>query len=108
MSIMTQSKISRLAAAIAALIALQAHARDTAPAPVLGTVVTTATREERASFELPVSVDIVTAEQIQSQRIGVNVSETLNRVPGTVVHFKAGWKGICQVHETMRNVYMLA
>jgi uncharacterized protein len=27
---------------------------------------------------------------------------------GTLVHFRAGWKGTCQVHETMRNVYMLA
>jgi iron complex outermembrane receptor protein len=82
---MTESKISRLAATIAAFMAFQAYAKDTAPAPVLGTVVTTATREERASFELPLAVDIVTADQIQSQRIGVNVSETLNRVPGTVV-----------------------
>ena len=34
--------------------------------------------------------------------------ETIEIVPGTVVHFRAGWKGMCQVHETMRNVYMLA
>ncbi|HEY4164124.1 MAG TPA: cupin domain-containing protein [Dongiaceae bacterium] len=27
--------------------------------------------------------------------------------PGTCVHFPAGWSGICTVHETMRNVYML-
>jgi hypothetical protein len=27
--------------------------------------------------------------------------------PGTCVHFPAGWTGICTVHETMRNVYML-
>jgi len=26
---------------------------------------------------------------------------------GTVALFPAGWKGICTVHETMRNVYML-
>jgi uncharacterized cupin superfamily protein len=28
--------------------------------------------------------------------------------PGTVVMFPAGWTGECTVHETMRNVYMLA
>ena len=28
--------------------------------------------------------------------------------PGTVVLFPAGWTGECTVHETMRNVYMLA
>lgn len=26
---------------------------------------------------------------------------------GTCVHFPAGWQGVCTVHETMRNVYML-
>ena len=26
----------------------------------------------------------------------------------TVVLFPAGWKGICTVHDTMRNVYMLS
>lgn len=26
---------------------------------------------------------------------------------GTCVHFKAGWKGTCEVHETIQNVYML-
>ena len=25
----------------------------------------------------------------------------------TCVHFPAGWTGICTVHETLRNVYML-
>jgi len=28
-------------------------------------------------------------------------------VAGTAVLFKAGWKGTCTVHDTMRNVYML-
>lgn len=27
---------------------------------------------------------------------------------GTLVHFPAGWKGTCIVHETLRNTYMLA
>jgi uncharacterized protein len=34
--------------------------------------------------------------------------EVIGVVPGTVVLFPAGWKGICTVHETMRNVYMLS
>ncbi len=34
--------------------------------------------------------------------------EIIEIIPGMVVHFRAGWKGVCQVHETMRNVYMLA
>lgn len=28
--------------------------------------------------------------------------------PGTCVLFEAGWTGTCQVHETIRNIYMLA
>ncbi len=34
--------------------------------------------------------------------------ETIEVAPGTVVMFPAGWAGECTVHETMRNVYMLA
>ena len=33
--------------------------------------------------------------------------ETIEVTPGTVVHFPAGWSGRCDVHETMRNTYML-
>ena len=33
--------------------------------------------------------------------------EVIEISPGTVVHFKEGWAGECEVHETMRNVYML-
>ena len=34
--------------------------------------------------------------------------ETVEVEAGTVVMFKAGWSGECTVHETMRNIYMLA
>jgi uncharacterized protein len=34
--------------------------------------------------------------------------EVIEVAAGTVVHFKAGWTGTCEVHETLRNVYMLA
>lgn len=33
--------------------------------------------------------------------------EVIDVTAGTVVHFKEGWSGQCQVHETLRNVYML-
>jgi uncharacterized cupin superfamily protein len=33
--------------------------------------------------------------------------ETIEVRPGTCVHFTAGWSGICTVHETIRNAYML-
>lgn len=33
--------------------------------------------------------------------------EVIEIVPGTVVHFRQGWTGECEVLETMRNLYML-
>ena len=34
--------------------------------------------------------------------------EVVEVSPGAVVMFPAGWTGECTVHETMRNIYMLA
>lgn len=51
----------------------------------LAPVVVTATRVEQSSFDLPVSIDSVDAAQLRDQRLGANVSESLVRVPGTVV-----------------------
>jgi len=34
--------------------------------------------------------------------------EVIEVEPGTAVTFLAGWTGECVVHETMRNIYMLA
>ncbi|MBK8335105.1 MAG: TonB-dependent receptor [Sterolibacteriaceae bacterium] len=51
----------------------------------LAPVVVTATRVEQSSFDLPVSIDSVDAAQLREQRLGANISESLNRVPGTVV-----------------------
>jgi iron complex outermembrane receptor protein len=49
-------------------------------------VVVTATRIEQLSFDLPVAIDSISTEQIQDTgKPGVNISEQLNRVPGTVV-----------------------
>ncbi len=33
--------------------------------------------------------------------------EVIEVRPGTCVHFTAGWSGVCTVHETIRNAYML-
>jgi uncharacterized protein len=37
-----------------------------------------------------------------------DTGEVIEVAAGTVVMFPAGWTGECTVHETMRNVYMLA
>jgi len=33
--------------------------------------------------------------------------DTIDVTPGTVVHFPSGWTGRCDVHETLRDTYML-
>jgi iron complex outermembrane receptor protein len=60
-----------------------AHAAEPAAAPVQ-TIVVTATRVEQSSFDLPVSIDVVTGEQMQDGQFMVNASESLARVPGIV------------------------
>lgn len=68
----------------AALLALPALAQqDESP---VSPVVVTATRVEQRSFDLPVAIDSIDQTQIQdTARPEVNISEQLNRVPGTVV-----------------------
>src|SRR5712671_7448036 len=48
-------------------------------------IVVTATRSERNSFELPVSIDRIDADAIREGKPMINLSETLSRVPGVVV-----------------------
>lgn len=45
-------------------------------------VVVTATRIEQNSFDLPVSIDVITSQQMQFAQPMVNTSESLARVPG--------------------------
>jgi iron complex outermembrane receptor protein len=53
-----------------------------APAP---TVVISVTQVEQPAFDLPASVDVVTGAQLRDGQRGVNLSETLSRVPGLQV-----------------------
>lgn len=69
-------------------IATASHAlaadTPTPDATVLPTVTVTATRIERDSSELPVSIDVVGTRAIREARPQVNLSEALNAVPGIV------------------------
>ena len=57
-----------------------------ASSPVLlPEVVTSATRTARDSFDLPVAIDSVDKSVIQEDRPQVNISESLNRVPGIAI-----------------------
>ena len=71
-----------------AALASDAHAQLVPPpaAPVLlPEVVTSATRTARDSFELPIAIDSVDKSVIQEDRLQVNISESLNRVPGIAI-----------------------
>ncbi|HET9763035.1 MAG TPA: TonB-dependent receptor plug domain-containing protein, partial [Casimicrobiaceae bacterium] len=48
-------------------------------------LVVTATRIEEPAFDLPVAIDSIDASLIQRNQLQLNLSETLNRVPGVVV-----------------------
>lgn len=52
---------------------------------LLPEVVTSATRTERDSFDLPVAIDSVDQRAIQEDKPQVNLSEALNRVPGIAI-----------------------
>jgi outer membrane receptor protein involved in Fe transport len=64
--------------ALAAAAAFPVMASDTPSSPV----VVTATREARPSFDLPVSIDVIEAPNIQFAQPQVNAAESLVRIPG--------------------------
>ena len=64
---------------IAAIVAPQAYAEDVIN---LAPVVVTATKNEQNSFDLPVAIDVVDKEDIQTGQLQMLLSESLIRVPG--------------------------
>jgi len=63
----------------------------------LDPVVVTGSRAQIASFNLPMSVDVVTAEQISTGQLGINASEALVRVPGLVVQNRQNYAQDLQI-----------
>ena len=57
----------------------------------------TATRIEKESFDLPVSIDTVDARTIREDRPQVNLSESLNAVPGIVVQNRQNYAQDLQI-----------
>ncbi len=64
---------------------------------LLPEVVTSATRTERDSFDLPVAIDSVDRTVIQDGNPQVNLSEALNRVPGIVVQNRQNYAQDLQI-----------
>ncbi len=82
------AECGRLCVALALLAAGAAAAQTpavTAKPALLPEVVTSATRTARDAFELPLAIDSVDKSVIQEDRPQVNISESLNRVPGIAV-----------------------
>jgi iron complex outermembrane receptor protein len=83
----------------AALVSLDAAAQRAPDGKlvVLEEVVVTATRVEEDSFDLPVSIDRVGRGVIQEDKPQVNLSESLNRVPGVVVQNRQNYAQDLQI-----------
>ena len=60
-------------------------------------VVVTATRTERSSFDVPVSIDAFDNEQIQEGQPTVNASEMLMKVPGVVANTRQNYAQDLQI-----------
>jgi iron complex outermembrane receptor protein len=75
------------------------HAQQAAGGDVerVDPVVVTATRVEQRAFDLPVSIDSVGAAEIRQGQLQVNLSESLNRVPGLVVQNRQNYAQDLQV-----------
>ena len=61
-----------------------AGAAESPPQPTAQVIVVTATRTERNTLEVPASVDVIKREDLHDAQLRVNVSETLDRIPGVV------------------------
>ncbi len=82
------AECGRRCVALALLAAGAAAAQTpavTAKPALLPEVVTSATRTARDAFDLPLAIDSVDKSVIQEDRPQVNISESLNRVPGIAV-----------------------
>src|SRR6266581_1810284 len=60
-------------------------------------IVVTATRSERNSFELPVSIDRIDADAVREGKPMINLSESLSRVPGVAVQNRQNYSQDLQI-----------
>ncbi len=72
-------------ASLAALCAIALAQQPDGGQAALAPVVVTATRVERPLFDVPASIDVIGRDTIRDAQLRVNLSESLDRVPGLVV-----------------------
>jgi iron complex outermembrane recepter protein len=89
--------LALLPAALAPLCAGAQQSPPTGEPAVLPEVVVSATRIEADSFNLPVSIDRVNRSVIREDKPQVNLSESLNRVPGVVVQNRQNYAQDLQI-----------
>ena len=77
-------RVRNLALLLALPVPLEAVSATAAPR-VAPEVVVSATREEAREFDLPAAIDTVDARVVREDNPQVNLSESLNRIPGIVV-----------------------
>jgi iron complex outermembrane receptor protein len=83
---------------LAAVVQTQVQAQDAGlPVVVLPEVSVSATRTERDSMDLPVSIDSVNQRAIREDNPQVNLSESLGRVPGIAVQNRQNYAQDLQI-----------
>ncbi len=91
---------SRSACAVLLLVACSSLWAETVPAanPArLDTVVVTATRDAEEPLDVPAAVERIDADQIRRAKMRVNVSESLQRVPGVVARDRQNYAQDVQI-----------
>ena len=80
-----------------AAAAATANSASDASSAALTQIVVTATRIAQSSFDLPVSVDRVSERQIHAGQLQVNLSESLDEVPGISVQSRQNYAQDLQI-----------
>jgi iron complex outermembrane receptor protein len=88
-------RVTLIAGALCASV--EAVGQETTAPVRLPEVTVTATRVEEDSFNLPVAIDRVDRREIREDKPQVNLSESLNRVPGVVVQNRQNFAQDLQV-----------
>lgn len=86
-----------MAAAVPLDASAQASGDSPRTAPTAPEVVVSATRDEAREFDLPVTIDGVDGRVVREDNAQVNLSESLNRVPGILVRNRHNYAQDLQV-----------